>query len=180
MGGGAAWLTAGWPTEEGRIWLSAWGTLASRLAQKETRNTVWMIEFLFPIPEPFCPFLVQMAQMGLILPRWGLISSFSAQNTTPIPCSLLSSHTLLSGICMYTKHPNPTPNTPFSGLNLKVGKMNYSLGKRRLIWAICTKSRQKIQKWAKNNYPCGWTPLEMLVHVVSLASGARHQCKIVV
>ena len=31
-----------------------------------------MIEF-FPIPERFCPFFVRIAQMSLILPRWGLI-----------------------------------------------------------------------------------------------------------
>ena len=32
-----------------------------------------MIEFPPPILEDFCPLFVQIAQKGLILPRWGLI-----------------------------------------------------------------------------------------------------------
>ena len=32
--------------------------------------------------------------------------------------------------------PNPTPNTPFSGLNLKVGKMNYCLDNISLNYCL--------------------------------------------
>ena len=61
----------------------------------------------------------------------------------PNPCSLLSYHTPLSGICTYTKHPQAHSKTPlFPGLNLKVGKMNCSLGHLDPIWAKCLKSGQ--------------------------------------
>ena len=44
--------------------------------------------------------------------QFAQIGSHFAQNTTPIPCSLLSRHILLSGICTNTKHPQPHPKTP--------------------------------------------------------------------
>ena len=80
----------------------------------------------FLILEHFRSLFVQIAQMGLILPRWGLILL-----TTPPTSSLLYSA---------ITHSTQPQNTPFPGLNLKVGKMNCSLGKMRPIWAICTKS----------------------------------------
>ena len=40
--------------------------------------------------------------------------------------------------------PNPPQNTPFPGLNLKVGKMNYRLGNLDPNWAKCLKSGEKI------------------------------------
>ena len=36
-------------------------------------NTALWLNFSFPIPEHFCLLFGQIAQMGLILPRWGLI-----------------------------------------------------------------------------------------------------------
>ena len=48
-----------------------------------------------------CPDGSHFAQMG---------SDF-AQNINPNPSSLLSRHTPLSGICTYTKHPQPHPKT---------------------------------------------------------------------
>ena len=46
----------------------------------------------------------------------------------------------------HPKHPfythKPTPNTPFSGLNLKVGKMNHRLGNLDPSWAKCLNSGQ--------------------------------------
>ena len=48
--------------------------------------------------------------------------------------------------------PSSPQNTPFPGLNLKVGKMNYCLGNLDPKWAKCFKSDQIFLKWAKNNY----------------------------
>ena len=50
---------------------------------------------------------------------------------------------------MYTKHPKPTPKHPFPGLNLKVGKMNYSLGNLDPSSAKCLKSRQNFSRSEK-------------------------------
>ena len=43
--------------------------LASKLVISTSR--LWL-KFVFPIPEHFCPLFIQIAQMGLILPRWDL------------------------------------------------------------------------------------------------------------
>ena len=62
--------------------------------------------------------------------------SHFAQKTTSNPCSLLSRHKPLLGICTYTKHPKTPPqNTPFPCLKLKLGKRNYCLGKMDPNWA---------------------------------------------
>ena len=69
-----------------------------------------MIEYFFfpnsrallPTFCTYCPDESHFAQMG----------SHFAQNTTPNSCSLLSSHTPLSGICTYTKHLQTQPKTP--------------------------------------------------------------------
>ena len=47
------------------------------------------------------------------------------------------------------EHETPTAppkNTPFPGLILKVGKMNYCLGKMDPIWAKCLKSGQNFSR----------------------------------
>ena len=88
-------------------------------------------QFATQAPLPFfctnCPHGSHFAQMA----------SHFAQNTTPNPHSFLSRHAPLSWTCksLSTKNsPKPThKNTPFSGLNLKVGKINYSLGKMRSL-----------------------------------------------
>ena len=84
----------------------------------------------------FCPDGSQFTQMG----------SHFAQNTTSNPCSLLSSQKPLSGT-----PPTPPPNTPFPGLNLKVGKMNYCVSKMDPTWAKCLKSGQNFLKVGKKN-----------------------------
>ena len=67
-----------------------------------------MIEFPPPILEHFCPFFVQIAQMDLILPRWGNI----LPKIPPQPLIVTQpSHTPL-GICTYTKHPQAHLKTP--------------------------------------------------------------------
>ena len=42
--------------------------------------------------------------------------------------------------------PNPPQNTPFPALNLKVSKMNFSLGKMNPNWAKCLKERQNVSR----------------------------------
>ena len=48
-------------------------------------------------------------------------------------------------ICKYT-HQSPPQNTPFPGLNLKVGKINYWLGNLDPNWTKCLKSGQNISR----------------------------------
>ena len=75
------------------------------------------------------------------------IGSHFAQSTTPNPCSLLSSHTRLSGVCRYAKHPqSPTQHTPFPVLNLKVVKLNQRLGKMDPHWANFLKGGQNFSR----------------------------------
>ena len=98
----------------------------------------------------FCPLIVQVAQMGLILPRWGLIfQEYHPQSlffTQP-------SHTPVGDIYIHKTPPTPgTPSqildqkTPFPGLNLKVGKMNYSLDNLDPKWAKYLKSGQHFSR----------------------------------
>ena len=67
-----------------------------------------------------------------------------AQITTTNPCSLLSSHKPLSGICTYTKkHPNPTPKHPFSWLELESGQNELPSGQ------IGPQRGKMFEKWTK-------------------------------
>ena len=79
------------------------------------------------------------------------MGSHFAQNTTSNPCSLLSCHKPLSGICTYTKHPQPTPKHPLSWPDF-VGKMNYRLGKMDPIWAKCLKSGQNFSRSGQKKF----------------------------
>ena len=103
-----------------------------------------MIELIFPILDSRvllptfstnCLDGSYFAQM-----RW---SSF-AQNTTPISCSLLSRHNPLSGICTYTKHPQPHPKTPF------FLAWTWMWAKWATVWAIWTPTGQKCLKSGEN------------------------------
>ena len=93
---------------------------------------------LLPIFRTNCPDGSHFAQM----------ESHFAQNTTTNPCSLPSRHKSFSGICTYTKHPQPHPKTPLflQVRNLKVGKMNYHLGKMDPNRAKCLKSGQNFSR----------------------------------
>ena len=102
-----------------------WGWRAQQLHFQNTTFCPWLSVLIFncpdvtamiefppppPILEHFCLFLVQIAQKGLILPRWvSFYPEYPPQG--PNPCSLLSHHTFLSGICTYTKHPQLHPKT---------------------------------------------------------------------
>ena len=79
----------------------------------------------------FCPLFVQNAQMGLILPRWGLILSRIPPQTPALYCAVTHS---FQGHVRAQTHPTPPQNTHFPGQNLKVGKMNYSLGNLDPNW----------------------------------------------
>ena len=96
---------------------------------------------LLPTFRTNCPDGSHFAQMG----------SHFAQNTTSNPCSLLSCHKPLSGICTYTKHPQPTPKHPLSWPDF-VGKMNYRLGKMDPIWAKCLKSGQNFSRSGQKKF----------------------------
>ena len=101
-----------------------------------------MIEFFSPNLEHFsslptfhtnCPHVSHFAQMG----------SHFAQNTTTNPCSELSSNKPLSGICMYTKHPQPHPKTPlFLAWTWKWAKWT-------TVWANWTPTGQNVWKVRK-------------------------------
>ena len=101
------------------------------------------MNFFFPILKNVCPLFVQIAQMGLILPRWDLILP-RIPPSTPLLYSAVTH--LFRGYVHTQSTPKPTQNTPFPGLNLKVGKMNYSLGNSNPNWAKCLKSGQNISR----------------------------------
>ena len=75
------------------------------------------------------------------------------QNTTTNPLGLFFTQLSQSpfGDMYAHKTPPNTPKTPhFPGLNLKVGKMNYCLGKMDPHWAKCMKSGQNFSRsWQK-------------------------------
>ena len=48
--------------------------------------------------------------------------------------------------------PSPPPNTPFPGMNLKVGKTNYSLDNLDPNWAKYLKSGQSFSRCGQKNY----------------------------
>ena len=80
-----------------------------------------MIELFFSIVEHICPLLLQIAQMSLILPPMG---SYHILPRLWIPPPTLFS-TQQSHTPFANMYITPPQNTPFPGLNLKVGKMNY-------------------------------------------------------
>ena len=81
-----------------------------------------MIEFFPPILEHFCPLFIHIAQMDLILPKQVLIMP-RIPLSTPVLYSLVT-HPFWG----YKTPPTPPQNSTFPRLNLKVGKINHSLG----------------------------------------------------
>ena len=82
--------------------------------------------------------------MSLILPRWGLILP-----RVPPPAHVLYSavtHTFQEYVHTQKTPPIPPQNTPFPGLNLKVGKMNYLLVNLDPNLAIFLKSGQNVYR----------------------------------
>ena len=134
-----------------RINLSIWNSLQPPLVQG--RAGKWL-NFPPPIPEHFCPFLEQIARMGLILPRWVSIcpDGVSFQNTTSNLCSFLSPHTPLSGISTYTK-PTPPHPTPVSWPELECRQNELTYGQNetptgKYVWKV----GKTFQEEGKKNY----------------------------
>ena len=124
---------------------------------------LWLNLF-FPILEHFCPHFVQIAQMGLILPRCGLCLP-----RVPPPTLFFTqpSHTPFKDIYIHKTPWIPPQNTLFSGLNLKVGiqvgKISNCPAKWtsiRVNWAKCEKWANLFWKWAKKKHSSGnWVRL---------------------
>ena len=109
-----------------------------------------MIEFFCPILEPLCPLFVQIAQIGLICPDGdSLCLGYPHQPlffTQP-------SRTPFGEMYVHKTPQTPPENTPFPGLNLKVGQINHCLGKmdlNRFNWAKCLKSGQNFSRGGQN------------------------------
>ena len=97
----------------------------------------------------FCPLFIQIAQMGLIFPRWGLILP-RIPPSTPVLYSAIT-HPSLGYV--WTQNTNkPTHNSPFPGLNLKVGKMNYRLGNLDQNRSKCLKSWQNFSRSGQKEF----------------------------
>ena len=106
-----------------------------------------MIEFFCPILEHVWPLFVQIAQMYLILHRWGFILP-RIPLPTPVLCSAIIN--LFQGYVRTQNTPNPTPKHPFSwpdfesGQNkLQSGQNGPQLGKMFEKWQNFSRSGQK-------------------------------------
>ena len=93
----------------------------------------------------FCPLFVQIARMDLILPNWGLILPRLPPPTWQPLFLTHPSQTPFGDTYIHKTPPIPPQNTPFPGLKLRVGKMNYCLGKI-------------FEKWAKLSRKTVWSP----------------------
>ena len=71
-------------------------------ANPAPRFNVVMIQFTFPNSRAPLPTFGTNCTDG---PHFAQMGSHFAENTTPNPCSLLSRHTPLSGMCTHTKYP---------------------------------------------------------------------------
>ena len=98
-----------------------------------------MINFSPPILEHFCPLLVQIAYMGLDLPRWGLILPRILPSTPVLYSAVTHS---FQGYVHTQRNPKPTPKHPCSwpelenGLNeLQLGQFGPQLEKMFENWA---------------------------------------------
>ena len=102
-----------------------------------------MIEFFPPNSRAPLPLSAQIAQMGFILLRWGLILPRKPPRT-PVLYSAVTNPFRGYVRTQNTPNPNPKQCKHPPGLNLKVGKMNYRLGKMDPNWAKCLKSGQML------------------------------------
>ena len=102
-----------------------------------------------PILEHFCPLFTQIAQMVSFCPDG--VSFCPEYHHKPLFFTQPSQAPFWD-MCVHKTPPTPPQNTPFPGLNLKVGKMNYSLGKMDPNWAKCLKSGKTFQGVGKKKY----------------------------
>ena len=99
-----------------------------------------MIEFPPPILEHFCPLFVQIAQMGLILPRWGLILPRKPP-PTPVLYSVVTKP--CRGYVRTRNTASPTPKHPFSWPDFESGQNELLSGQNRPHLG------KMFEKWAK-------------------------------
>ena len=109
------------------------------LAWKDLDGFACFERFETPILEHFCPLFTQIAHMGLILPIW--VSFCPEYHPQPLFFTQ-PSQSPFSNIYVHKTPPTPEQNPSFPGLNMKVGKLNYSLHKLDPNWAKCLKSGQ--------------------------------------
>ena len=114
-----------------------------------------------PTLEHFYPLFTQIAQMGLILPRLGLILHRIPPGPNPNPCSWLSRHTPLFGICTYTKQPKHHPKTPlFLAWIWKWAKLT-------TVWATWTPTGQNVWNVDKSFLEIGKKKKSVVSHAFS-------------
>ena len=100
----------------------------------------WDDWIFFPILEHFCPLFLQIAQMDLILPRWGLILP-RIPPPTPVLYSAVTHP--FQGYVHTQNTPSPTPKQPFSWPELERGQNELQFGK------IGSQLGKMFEKWAK-------------------------------
>ena len=108
-----------------------------------------MIEYFPPNSRAFGPFFIQIAQMGLSLPIWGLILP---RIPSPTPVLYTAVTHPFWGYVRTQNTPSPPQNPPFLGLNLKVGKMNYRLGSLDPNWANNLKNGQNVSRSGQSSF----------------------------
>ena len=125
------------------FWLAELGTYTQLGTVSSLLSPALMIEFFLPNSRALlptfrinCPDWSHLVQMGYHF----------AQNTTTNPCSLLSHHKPLSGICMYTKCLQPHPKTPLFLV------WNWKWAKWTIVWAKRTLTGQNVWKVGKKIY----------------------------
>ena len=110
-----------------------------------------MIEFFSPILGHICPLFVQIAQNGLILPRWGL-NLPRLPPPTPVLYSVVTNPVLQ---CVYKKRPQPHPKHPFSWPELESGQ-NELLSEKNgpQLSKMFEKWAKLFEEWAKKKINC--------------------------
>ena len=83
------------------------------------------LNFPTQIPEHFCPLFVQIAQMGLILSKWGLTLPRISPPTRVLYSVVTNS---FRGYVHTQNTPNPTPKHPFSWPELESGQNELQSG----------------------------------------------------
>ena len=116
-------------------------TVSSRanITEKNTTAFLWWLNFFPPILEHFCPLFIQIAQMGLILPRWGLICpEYHLQ-----PLFFTHPSQIPFRVCTHTKHSQLHPKTPL------FLAWTWKCAKGTTVWAKWTPTGQNVWKMGR-------------------------------
>ena len=116
------------------------------------------LNFFFPILQRFCPLapFVQIAQMDLIFPGWGLI--------LPRILPLFFTQAFL-GICRYLKHPQPHSKTP------PFLSWTWKWAKQTTVWAKWTPTGQNVWKVGNSCLEVG--KKKLFIRLESFLGGVR-------